>query len=417
MIIHHNLKNGQIDRCQVCGNTKLKKIVNLGKQPPCDSLLNKCDLKKKEEKFPLNFLFCKKCLLGQIDYVVPKKKLFFSEYPYRSGITKTLVEKLYNTSESLVLKLKFPKNRLCVDIGSNDGTLLKGFKRFGFRVHGVEATNIAKIANKDGIDTTQAFFDSKIAKEIIKKKGKASVITATNVFAHVPNMSSLMKGVEKLLESDGVFVTESHYLLDLIKTLQYDSIYHEHLKYYTLHSLKVFFDYYNFEIFDVEFIKNYGGSVRVYAAKKGVYKIKKSVISCIKNEIKLLKDSDKVFKLFSFKIKNNKTKIISLIKKYLKKGKKVVGIGCPGRCSTILNYCKINKKKMMYIAEQESSLKLNKFLPGMHIPIIDEKEMFKNPPDLSILLSWHYSDEIIQILRKKGFKSKILIPLPNLKIV
>ncbi len=413
----HNLKTGHISVCQVCGNKKLKKIINLGKQPPCDSLLNVKDLKKKEEMFPLNFLFCKKCLLGQIDYVVPKKKLFFSDYPYRSGITKTLVEKLYNTSESLISKLKFQKNKLCVDIGSNDGTLLKGFKRFGFRVQGVEATNIAKIANKDGVETIQSFFDSRVANQIIEMKGRASVITATNVFAHVPNMFSLMKGVDRLLDEKGVFITESHYLLDLIKTLQYDSIYHEHLKYYTLNSLNVFFNYYNFEVFDVEFIKNYGGSIRVYAAKKGIYKVKKSVINCIKYENKLLEYPDRIFGLFSLQIQNNKKNIVKLIEKYSKKGKKVVGIGCPGRCSTLLNYCKINKNKMKYIAEQKSSLKLNKFLPGMHIPVIDEKEIFINPPDLAILLSWHYSDEIIKILRSKGFKSKILIPLPKLKVV
>ncbi|MBL18372.1 MAG: methyltransferase [Flavobacteriaceae bacterium] len=413
----HNLRNGKITKCQVCGNQKLKKIINLGKQPPCDSLVDLKDIKKKERKYPLKFLFCNHCLLGQIDYVVPKGELFFSEYPYRSGITKTLVEKLYCTSDSTISRLKNIKKKFCVDIGSNDGTLLKGFKRYGYEVQGVEATNIAKIANSNGIDTIQGFFDENLAKQIVKQKGCASVVTATNVFAHVPNMYSIMKGIDELLDENGIFVSESHYLFDLIESLQYDAIYHEHLKYYSLKSLIEFFKFYNFEVFDIEFIKNYGGSIRVFTCRKGRYKITNKVEKCLESELSKTKNYGDMFESFYKKVKKNKKKISDLVNDYHDKGKKVIGIGCPGRCSTMINYCSISKKKMHYIAEQSTSLKINKFLPGAKIPIIDEKEMFKTPPDLAILLSWHYSDEIIKILRGKGFKSKILVPLPELKII
>ncbi len=412
----HNIKSGTtIKNCQVCGNKDLMKIINLGDQPPCDSILEKKN--QKEFKYPLNFLFCKNCFLGQIDFVVSPKKLFFKKYPYRSGITKTLVEKLYSTSEMAKKKIKITSNSLCVDIGSNDGTLLKGFKRFNFKVLGIEPTNIAKIANEDGIETIQSFFDIKTANKIYLTYGSARIVTATNVFAHVPDLSSLIEGIKIILEKKGVFISESHYLVDLIKTVQYDSIYHEHLKYYSLHSLIKLFKYYDLEVFDVEFIKNYGGSIRVYTASKGEYKIKKTVIECLKVEKNFFDNSNKKLNDFRKNIVRNKKEIIKTINQYKRKGKKVVGIGCPGRCSTFLNYCNITSKMMTYIAEQSTSLKLDKFLPGMKIPIVNEKIMFDEQPDLAIILSWHYQEEIIKILRKKGLKSKILIPLPELKIV
>mgnify|MGYP001463479969 CR=1 FL=1 len=411
----HNIKSGVINKCQVCGNPKLIKIIDLGKQPPCDSLLDKKN--QKEFKYPLNFLFCNKCFLGQIDYVVPPKKLFFKRYPYRSGITQTLVDKLYSTSEMVKKKLKFPSDSLCIDIGSNDGTLLKGFKRYKFRVLGVEPTNIAEIANKDGIETIQSFFEEKTAKRISRIYGKAKVVTATNVFAHVPNLYSVIEGIKTILDNDGVFISESHYLVDLIKTVQYDSIYHEHLKYYSLHSLVKLFQYYNLEIFDIEFIKNYGGSIRVYTGRKGKHKIKDSVQKCIDIEKYFFDNSNQTLNDFREKVFQNKNKIIKIINEYKSRGKNVVGIGCPGRCSTFLNYCEVDEKKMDYIAEQKTSLKLNKFLPGMKIPIVDEKILFDEQPDLTIILSWHYQKEIIKILRSKGLKSKVLIPLPTIKIV
>ena len=397
---NHNIKSGKIKKCQVCGNDKLMKVIDLENQPPCDSILDKKN--QREFKYPLNFLFCKNCFLGQIDFVVPPKKLFFKKYPYRSGITKTLVEKLYSTSEMAKKKLKIPSNSLCIDIGSNDGTLLKGFKRFNLKVLGIEPTNIAKIANEDGIKTIQAFFDVLIAKKIRSSHGPARIVTATNVFAHVPNLSSLVEGIKIIIDQKGVFISESHYLIDLIKTVQYDSIYHEHLKYYSLHSLVKLFKFYDLEIFDVEFIKNYGGSIRVYTGNKGQYKIKKSVIECLKKEKLFFDNSNRRLKDFRKNIIENRKEIVKIINQYKKEGKKVVGIGCPGRCSTFLNYCKIDSKKMDYIAEQKTSLKLNKFLPGMKIPIIDEKVMLDEQPELTIILSWHYHKEIIKILRKKG---------------
>ena len=186
---------------------------------------------------PLNLIRCKDCGLVQIDYVVNPKELFHKNYPYRSGITKDLRNNLEKISKNVTKNLKKRSNKLVIDIGSNDGSILKGFKKIGFKVLGIEPTNIAKIANRDGIKTIQEFFSHKYSKKIKKKYGKASIITASNVFAHVSKLSDLLKGIHNLLDDDGLFISESHYLGSIIETFQFDSIYHEHLKYYSIKPL------------------------------------------------------------------------------------------------------------------------------------------------------------------------------------
>ena len=411
----HNYKPGFINFCQVCGNKNLYDIIDLGPTPPCDSLLNQETEVSKQKKFPLVFQFCRECINCQINFIVKPNELFHKNYPYRSGITKTLVEKLESTSKRVSDKFSFKKSSLCIDVGSNDGTLLKGFKKRGYSVLGVEATDIAKIAIKDGINTIQGFFSNKIASDIKKKYGKAKVVTATNVFAHISNIKSFMDGIFKLLDDDGVFISESHYLLDLIKTLQYDSIYHEHMRYYSVHSIEKLLSHYGMYIVDVERIKNYGGSIRIFAKK--INKQSSTVNNFKLNEIEYGLNKLQTYKLFAKKIKKNKFEILNLFKKLNKQGKKVIGIGCPGRASTFVNFCELDKKLLPSIVEQSSSLKLGMFLPGTGTPIIDEEIILEKQPEYCIILSWHYADEIIKIMRKKGLKSKIIVPLPEIKII
>lgn len=220
--LHHDLPNGPIDYCQICASRELEQIIDLGHQPPCDSLLIAGQLRQSESVYPLNLVRCGGCGLVQIDYVVPAEILFHPDYPYRSGITATLAQNLQGTGEHLAAKYNLGPGSLAIDIGSNDGTLLKGFRNKGLKVLGVEATNISRIANQDGIETLQAFFSEAVAEQIVENYGHASVVTAANMFAHVPNLGQLLRGVTHLLVDGGTFVTESHYLLDLLETAQYD---------------------------------------------------------------------------------------------------------------------------------------------------------------------------------------------------
>jgi hypothetical protein len=416
MIIDHNIPNGHIDKCQICGSQSLTLFLDLGHQAPCDSLLWPKQLHEPERTYPLRFLVCDDCSLAQIDYAVPPEELFFPEYPYRSGITETLVEKLSQTAVSTLDKFSFEKDSLVIDIGSNDGTVLAGFKRHGMKVLGVEASNIAEIANQNGIETIQAFFDQNVADRILADYGPASVITATNVFAHVSCLGSIMHGVSNVLKEGGVFVTESHYILDLLETLQYDSIYHEHLRYYSVKSIIKLFDQYNFTVTDVERIGNYGGSIRVFAVKGQGHAISENVGNMMAMEEKAGLYGKEVYQDFAEKTIKVRKDLLALVLEIQARGEKVVGIGCPGRSSTLVNYTGLDPELMPYIAEQSTSLKLGLFLPGKHNPIVDEKRLFDEQPEYAIMLSWHYADPIIRKLRERGLKSKIILPLPEVHI-
>ena len=413
----HDLSDGPICKCQICGSTKLFQILNLGHHAPCDSLLWPDQLREMERTYPLNLVRCKDCGLVQIDYVVAAEELFFADYPYRSGITSTLVSNLRSTGPIITKRFKFENGGLAIDIGSNDGTLLSGFKDTGMTVLGVEPTNIAKIANENGIETIQQFFSEKVAQQIVAERGKAKIVTAANMFAHVSKLGGLIRGVETLLDAGGMFVSESHYLMDLMNTVQYDSIYHEHLKYYSMRSIVRLFSYYNFTVVDVDRIPNYGGSIRVYAMKGKGHCVDQAVKQLLAEEDRIGLHDAPVYDEFVERVKQSKAHLRKLISEANVGGKKIVGIGCPGRAATLLNYCGIDTDSMSYIAEQSSSLKLGLFMPGVHSPIVDEKLMLEEQPEYALLLSWHYWEPIVKKLREKGLKSKIIIPLPDVRIL
>ncbi len=415
--ISHDLKLGHSDGCQVCNSKKLLPVIDLGHIPPCDSLLTKEQLNEEESVYPLRVFRCKDCGLVQIDYIVPPDVLFHPTYPYRSGITPSLVKNLQSTAGKICDKYSIPENSLCMDIGSNDGTLLKGFQAKGMRVLGVEATNVANIAIADGVDTMQAFFGEEIAKQISARYGPVAAITATNMFAHVSNLGDMLRGIDQLLEDGGVFVTESHYLIDILDTVQYDSIYHEHLKYYSLRPLIRLFEQYGFTVTDAERIPNYGGSIRVYSEKGLGRPVSNQLNDLLREEDKRGIYNDDAFVKFRDQAIKAKLDLQEFLLKQRLKGRPAPGIGCPGRSSTLLNFSNIDPELMPYIAEQSSSLKLGLFLPGTHIPVVDEQKLFDEQPEYAVLLSWHYAKPIIEKLRSKGLKSKIIVPLPELHIV
>ena len=413
----HDLEVGQIHHCQICGNETLEPVIDLGHQAPCDSLLRPHQLNQAEATYPLRFLRCPECSLAQIDYVVAPEELFYPDYPYRSGITPSLVKNLRSTGAKIIETYGLRPGDLAIDIGSNDGTLLSGFKDLGMRVLGIEPTNIAHLANEAGIETVQAFFSEQLAEQVVASHGQAAAITAANMFAHVARLGDLIRGVERLLRPGGVFVTESHYLLDLLDTVQYDSIYHEHLKFYSLRSLIRLFGYYDFTVVDVERIPNYGGSIRVYAAKGRDLPASDAVAALLREEEAFGLYGPEAFETFAERVRKSKRDLQRLAVKVNDDGASIVGIGCPGRASTLINYCRIDADAMPYIAEQSTSLKLGMFLPGTHIPIVDEERLFREQPEYAVMLSWHYWEPIVKKLREKGLKSKIVLPLPELTIL
>ncbi|RYZ76633.1 MAG: methyltransferase domain-containing protein, partial [Proteobacteria bacterium] len=336
---------------------------------------------REQPSFPLEMVSCQECTLVQIGFEADKRVLFPPDYPYLSGTTKILRENfadLYRESSALV---KLSPTSLVVDIGSNDGTLLSNFKDHGHKVTGVEPSLAAELANSRGIKTNMRFFDDEAVAQIISESGKADLVTAANVFAHIADVHSVVRSIRSLLTEDGVFVSESHYLLPLLQTLQYDTIYHEHLRYYSLHSLQYLFEKNGLEIFHVKMIPTHGGSVRVYTAPKGLRPVQASVGEALAKEKEAGLLTGGVFKEFREAVLRSKLELMSLLEKVKKEKRRVVGIGAPSRASTLINYVGLDEQIMDCVLEVSSSKKLNKFIPGTKIPVLDEAKLYSEQPD------------------------------------
>ena len=363
--------------------------------------------------FPTELVYSPSSKLVQLSTIVNKSVVFPRSYPYTSSTTKILRDNFAELSNECEKLIDFNSKDLIVDIGSNDGNLLSNFKKI--RRLGVTPENIGKLAIKKGIPTLLKYFDRKTANLIKKKHGKAKIITATNVFAHIDNIIELMHNVLTVLKDDGVFVTESHYLMPLIKDLQYDTIYHEHLRYYSLTSLKNIFDKFKLEIIHAKEIPTHGGSIRVYVAKKNNYKKSKIVKKILNKEKKLL--NWKKFLEFRDQVVSSKLQLLALIKKIKDKKKSIYGVGAPSRATTLINYTGLTKEIVDCICEVNNSYKVGHYMPGTNIPVVSEKIIFKKKPEYLLLLSWHISKELINSLRKKGYKGKFIIPLPSPRII
>lgn len=414
---HHYVKTGPIKYCQICNSKKLNLVLDLGYQPLCDNLLTKQMLNLPEKTYPLRMVWCENCTGVQIDYCVAGEEVYHPAYPYRSGITRELREYQESMALSLVNKFNLKSNDLVIDIGSNDGTLLKGFKKSGVKTLGVEPTNIAKIANRDGIKTIQAFFDIQTSKEIEKKYGEASLIITTNTFAHMQTIGEFIMGAYNLLKNDGVFINETHYLLDVLKGCQFDTIYHEHLRTYCLKSLIALFNQYDFTVTDVERGSRYGGNIRVYATKGKGRKVSPEVKKLLKIEQEFGLNKLSTYQKFAARVKKARLEFMDFLIKTKKLGKSIVGNSSPARASTLLNYYGVDSELLPYLAEQPTSLKLNLFLPGKHIPIVNNQRLIDEQPDYVVILAWHYAKPIMEQLKARGLKSDFIIPLPDFKIV
>ena len=402
-----------ISRCQFSNKKDLVKVLSLGFLPGVNQMQKVGSNKNFEYFFPTNLVYSPSSKLFQIDNIVDKKILFPKSYPYTSSTTRVLrenFEDLYIETHNL---LKLKNKDLVVDIGSNDGNLLKRFKNC--RVLGVTPETIGYKAIKEGIPTIIDYFNRKVVNQILKKNGKAKVVTATNVFAHIDKIDELMKNILKLMKPDGVFVSESHYFLSLVETLQYDTIYHEHLRYYTVSSLKNIFNKYGLKIIKVKNIKTHGGSIRVYATKNKSFIVHKSVNTALKKEKKYL--SKKNLNLFRTKVLNSKIYLLKIIKKIKCKNHSIFAVGAPSRSTTLVNYVGINEEMVDCICEIRGSHKIGHYLPGTKIPVMPEDIIFKKKPQYLLLLSWHISKELIKNLKKKGYRGKFIVPLPYPKVV
>ena len=417
-MIDQDVQPGRLDRCQITGSSELNLVIDLGHQPPCDSLLTAEMLNQPEKAYPLRLMHCPESGLAQLDYVVDGSEIYYPDYPYRSGISRPLEVYQRAFADGIVKRFAISAGALCVDIGSNDGTLLTGFKRHGCRALGVEPTNIARIARSENdIETIQQFFTKSLARDIVRDYGRARVITMTNVFAHMAPLGEVMRGLVQLLDSDGVFVTESHYLLDVLEKNQFDTVYHEHIRTYSLKSLLRLFSDYGMEVFDVERAERYGGNIRAYVARKGLYPVSAAVGELQALEERVGLHTQEAWSQFRRRVLDNRDRFMEFMYQTRRQGRSLIGNSCPGRASTLLNFYGVTPDLMPYIGELPTSLKLGLYLPGKHIPVVNNTRIVEEQPDYLILLSWHYMEPIVQRLRSEGVKSRLVIPLPEFKIL
>ncbi len=403
-----------LEKCQISSSKHLETIINLGFLPPVNEMfeIDKKDI--KQNFFNTELMYCFKSNLAQINTIVDKKVLFPKSYPYTSSTTKILRDNFKDLKKDIDKILKIYKKKFIIDIGSNDGNLLQNFKDT-YKVLGITPEKVGRQAIKKGIPTILRYFDDDTANLIVKKYGKSSIVTATNVFAHIDNPKRVLKNIVKILDKDGIFVSESHYFISLINTLQYDTIYHEHLRYYSLTSLDFLLSNSGFRIFDVKKIHTHGGSIRVFASRNKKIKVSKNVHKILSYERKFLRR--KTFLKFKKNVVQSKLDLYKILSNLKKKKTKIFGVSAPSRATTLINYVGIDENIIDCILEINGSKKIGKYLPGTKIPIKNENIILRENPDYLLILSWHIYKEIIYNLKKKGYKGKFIIPLPKPIIV
>ena len=400
-----------IECCQVCGHAPLDSVLSLGYMPPVNQMVPIGQVPRQQPWFPTTLLHCRNCELVQLGLAVDPVIIFPPEYPYTSGTTKLLRDNFADLQRESAAMLGPGSDDLVIDIGSNDGTLLSNFQNGGQRVLGIEPTDVGDIANQRGIPTIKRYFGVEVAREVKREYGPASVITAANCFAHIEDVHAIVDGIVEMLKDDGVFVTESHYLIPLLDTLQYDTIYHEHLRYYSLTSLKHLFEMHGLEVFHARPIPSHGGSIRVYAARHGAHTVQDGVRRMLSAEPR---GEAMVKRLATFRheVILSKLRLLSMLRDLKEKGARVAGISAPSRASTLVNYVGLDEGLIDYVCEIAGSLKIGKCMPGTQIPVVDEAKLYSDRPDCAIIFSWHIADELAPKLKAKGFRGQLITPLP-----
>jgi len=405
--------------CRVCDGERLACFLDLGHHPPSDQFKSESQLNDAVTLYPLRVHLCEDCGFCQLGYVVPPEILYQDNYPYESSTTETGKKHYHDFAASVVTDYGFGKGDLAVDIGSNVGVLLEGFKQLDLDIRGVDpASNICEIAKGRGIPTINDFFGKGPAETILSEQGPASVITGTNVFAHVDDLNSFMEAIRILVHPKrGVFVIEAPHLLHLIRSLEYDTIYHEHLSYISIEPLVPFFARFGMEIIKVEQKDIHGGSVRIFVSAKGNYPVHESVAGIIDMEkSERLRDLGRLAD-FATKVERNKAQLNSLLHKLKDEGKRIVGVSAPAKGMTLLNYCHIDRQILDYVTEK-SKLKIGFYTPGVFIPVHPDSKLLDDRPDYALLLAWNFAEEIMrnnQTFRDQGGKFIIPIPAPTIR--
>jgi nucleoside-diphosphate-sugar epimerase/SAM-dependent methyltransferase len=404
--------------CRVCGGEDLRTFLSLGRSPLANRLLKQEQLEEPVESYPLEVAYCPACHNCQLTCTVEPEAMF-TEYPYVTSTTATFRKHFGEMATHVTAKLNLPPHSLVVDVGSNDGLLLSNFQNLGMRVVGVEpASNIVDMARTNGVDTIHGYFDEDIARDIIKLKGHATVVTANNVFAHTAHVDRFVSSVLHLLDRDGVFVVETQYLLETLRQMTFDNVYHEHVSYFSMLSLQRLFEKRGMQVFDAEHVDTHGGSLRVFVQRAGgPFPVQPSVEEFIKNERRAGLDRLKTFEDFGRKVHAVRDKIRQYVQDVKGRKERLVGYGAPAKATTLLNFCGIDDKDLEYLVD-DNPLKQGLYVPGVNVPIRSRARLDEAPPQNVLILAWNFADEIIgNNDRLRGAGTRFIVPLPEPRVV
>ncbi len=402
--------------CRACGHAPAAPVLDLGLQPLANNLLRQEDLAAPEPRFPLRLVVCPRCWLAQIADLVPPVKLF-SEYLYFSSFSDTMLRHARDAAERYRREFALGAGSFVVEIASNDGYLLQNFVRAGVPCLGVEpAANIAKVAREKGVETVEEFFCEKIAHDLAARKGRADLILGNNVFAHAPEINDFVAGLRALLAPAGRVVLEFPYAADFLEHREFDTIYHEHVFYFSLTALAPLFRRHELHVFHAERIPIHGGSLRLFAGHAGAHAAQPSVAQTLDEESQHGLGSLKPYEQFAAGVQELKRELVALLQRLKREGKSIAAYGASAKGSTLLNFFGLGRDTLDFVADR-STYKQGRLTPGTHLPIVPPEELLRRRPDYTLLLTWNFAEEILtqqRAYREAG--GRFIVPIPEVRV-
>lgn len=403
--------------CIVCGMATVEEFLDLGSTALANKFLSEAELDRPEPKFPLKVGFCQTCGHVQLTEAVPPHAMF-QDYLYVSSASDTLKRHLYDLSDVLVQRRCLGPKDLVIDIGCNDGTLLKGFARHGVRTLGVDpAENLAALTQESKIDRYVGFFNSGTARDIVARWGQASLITATNTFPHIPGLQDFVDGIQTALAPGGAFVIEAHYLVDMLEQGAFDTVYHEHISYWALGPMVRLFRDSGMQVVDVERLPLHHGQLRVTIQRLGECLPTDRVGEILRMERALGIDQFETYIRFAEKTRDIKAAVRQTVTDLVTQGRRVVGYGAPAKGNTLLSFLDLGPSLIPYIADR-SALKQGRYTPGSHIPVVAPSRLLEDQPDYVLVLAWNFLEEVME--QQNEYRSRggrFIVPVPDVKIL
>ena len=404
--------------CRSCGGVDLCEVLSLGDTPLANALLTESQLTLPEPCYPLDLVFCRLCGLVQITETVSPADLF-GEYLYFSSVSDTMVFHASKLVQRVIRERRLDGNSLAAEIASNDGYLLQAYKQAQIPIVGVEpAANIAAVARERDIPTVCDFFSFQLVDKLIDDYGRADVIHANNVLAHVPDLNGVVRGFRRFVKDSGVIIVEVPYVRDMVDGTEFDTVYHEHLCYFSITALTRLFERHGLVIHDVERLDIHGGSLRIFSGiAEYAAKPSRNVQQLLDQEAKENIDRSDFYLTFAERVETLKKELLTLLAELRSAGKTVAAYGASAKGSTLLNYFGIDSTVINFVVDR-SPVKQGRYTPGTHIPIRAPEALLKERPDYVLLLTWNFEEEVLrqqEMYRQGG--GKFIIPIPKLRVV